>query len=669
MKRRVLYFLGLYTGVCIPVLGQIGYNGADSLRLSIKTNQRDTVQVQRYLDLGKYYLYQGNQMDSALYFLQNAGTLSKRINYLVGELKYTSLYADVLNRQGKYDQGLSLHLQTVKRAQEKGLKLPLGKAYLNVAVNYSYKSTFDSCLHYNQKALSILEALNAEPELAILYSNLCFLHGHSLHQYDKAIVYGEKALLLAQKPGGNREIVAMAQLNISYALTGAKEYARALVVNQEGYDLARQLNHLHLQIQALAVRGDIYLKLRQYDQMLPVALERLKLAKTIENVRLEALALTALASAYLHVKKYENTKEYAQQALVLSQTHQMKDTWRDNALILSNVELATGNLKAYDDSREESDSLRDAVMNEKLRSNLQELETRYEITKKENRIKQLQKEKEIQLLTIRQKNTVNYIFMGSTVTLLAFGLLFYRQARQAKIIGEQTQRLQQQRIKELEQTQQLVAAHAVLKGQEAERIRLAKDLHDGLGSMLSSIKLTLGRMQGSSDISQKETVTLNLSLEQVDATIRELRRVAQSMMPEALTRFGLAAALQDFCIGLSKSTHLSIDLQLFGLEKRMDSNTEIILYRIVQELLHNVIKHAEATEVLVQLIRSESSLSLTVEDNGKGFDRQHSPEGMGLRNILSRVDFLGGHLDIQTLPEKGTTVTIDLELKGQEALV
>jgi signal transduction histidine kinase len=141
------------------------------------------------------------------------------------------------------------------------------------------------------------------------------------------------------------------------------------------------------------------------------------------------------------------------------------------------------------------------------------------------------------------------------------------------------------------------------------------------------------------------------------------------MMPEALARFGLAAALQDFCIGLSKLAQLSIDLQILGLEKRMDSNTEIVLYRIVQELLNNVIKHAEATEVLVQLIRSEKSLSLTVEDNGRGFDCNQSPEGMGLRNILSRVDFLGGHLDIHAIPQKGTTVTIDLELKSQEAWV
>ena len=176
-------------------------------------------------------------------------------------------------------------------------------------------------------------------------------------------------------------------------------------------------------------------------------------------------------------------------------------------------------------------------------------------------------------------------------------------------------------------------------------------------------------MQGSLVISQKETTAFTLALEQVDATIRELRRVAHSMMPEALVRFGLAAALQDLCIGLSKSTRINMDLQIFGLEKRMDSNTEIILYRIVQELLNNVIKHAEATEVLVQLIRSENSLSLTVEDNGRGFDHHMLPEGMGLRNIHSRVDLLGGNLDIHALPGKGTTVTIDLDLKIQEAVL
>jgi signal transduction histidine kinase len=140
-----------------------------------------------------------------------------------------------------------------------------------------------------------------------------------------------------------------------------------------------------------------------------------------------------------------------------------------------------------------------------------------------------------------------------------------------------------------------------------------------------------------------------------------MRRVAHNMMPEALMKLGLQQALQDYCDGLSESQSFKINGEFYGLEKRMESSIEIVVYRIVQELLNNVVKHSGATTILAQVMRHDNNLSITVEDNGKGFNMTQTDllKGTGLKNIQSRVDYLKGHLDIQSTPGSGTSVHID----------
>jgi signal transduction histidine kinase len=151
------------------------------------------------------------------------------------------------------------------------------------------------------------------------------------------------------------------------------------------------------------------------------------------------------------------------------------------------------------------------------------------------------------------------------------------------------------------------------------------------------------------------------SLDMLDTSIHELRRVAHNMMPEALVKFGLEEALKDYCANLNNAHILNVQYQSFGMAQRIDNSTEIIIYRIIQELLNNIFKHAKATEVLVQLLREENRLSITVEDNGKGFDVSNleKSKGDGWANIRSRVDYLKGKLDLHSDAQKGTSVNIE----------
>jgi signal transduction histidine kinase len=158
--------------------------------------------------------------------------------------------------------------------------------------------------------------------------------------------------------------------------------------------------------------------------------------------------------------------------------------------------------------------------------------------------------------------------------------------------------------------------------------------------------------------------SIGRTIESMDQSINEMRRLARNLMPEALLKFGLKDALQDFCDYLSNSTQMQIQYQTFGIEQRIPEGEEVIVFRIVQELLNNVVKHAKASMVLLQLLRDGQRFSLTVEDNGVGIpsDTLEKAQGIGWTNIRSRVDYLNGQLDIRSKPGQGTSINIDFVL-------
>jgi signal transduction histidine kinase len=283
------------------------------------------------------------------------------------------------------------------------------------------------------------------------------------------------------------------------------------------------------------------------------------------------------------------------------------------------------------------------------------LDVRFETSKKENLISKLESEKKIQELTIRQKNILNYLLIGGVVTIFIISLLSYRNYKQK-------QKLQQQRIIELETQQQLTATEAVLKGEEQERTRLAKDLHDGLGGMLSGIKYSLNTMKGNLIMTPENAQAFERSMDMLDSSIQEMRRVAHNMMPETLVKYGLDTALKDFCNDITQSGVLNIAYSSIGLEKAViEQTTAITIYRIVQELINNTIKHAVAAKAIVQVSLTNGLLSVTVEDDGKGFDTTllNEAKGIGWENIKNRVEFLKGRLDVTSQQGKGTSVHIE----------
>jgi signal transduction histidine kinase len=300
-------------------------------------------------------------------------------------------------------------------------------------------------------------------------------------------------------------------------------------------------------------------------------------------------------------------------------------------------------------AKQKSDSLQQKLLNEQVIKSTTELEKKYESEKKNGQII-------LQQAQLEKSRILNVVLIGSAAVLFIISKLSYRSY-------QQKQKLQQQRISELETQQQLTATEAVLKGEEQERTRLAKDLHDGLGGMLSGIKYSFNTMKGNLIMTQENAMAFERSMDMLDSSIKEMRRVAHNMMPEALVKFGLDTALKDFCNDINQSGALTVSYQSIEMENAaIEQTTAITIYRIIQELINNTMKHAAAKNAIVQLSKTNDTLSITVEDDGKGFDTAilNVSKGIGWENIKNRVEFLKGKLDIHSQTGKGTSVLIEV---------
>ncbi|MEJ0034172.1 MAG: sensor histidine kinase [Bacteroidota bacterium] len=253
-----------------------------------------------------------------------------------------------------------------------------------------------------------------------------------------------------------------------------------------------------------------------------------------------------------------------------------------------------------------------------------------------------------------------YYFVGVIFELTFFTLGLAHKRRQDAI-----DKVEAQEALKLEvERQQVRHLNALSEVQETERSRFAKDLHDGLGGMLSGVKLSLSNMKGNVVLNGEHVDVFERALDMLDNSIHELRRVAHNLMPESLVKFGLAASLKDFCDFINSSKVIHVIFQQIGDYQRLEMSIEIVLYRIANELVNNALRHASATELIIQLNYDDHSLTLTVEDNGKGFDQGilDRTTGSGWPNIKSRVAYLKGTLDVQTSQGNGTSVNITIPL-------
>lgn len=216
-------------------------------------------------------------------------------------------------------------------------------------------------------------------------------------------------------------------------------------------------------------------------------------------------------------------------------------------------------------------------------------------------------------------------------------------------------------LRQLQDEKQIDLLNAIFETQETERKRLAEDLHDSVGQVLSAIKLNLHRIDKVSETENPKTL-LSDTRKLADECIQEIRNIIHNVLPPVLTDFGLIDALQALCAKMDQTTDVKITFTKSLAEERFPSEIELTFYRIAQELFGNAVKHSKATTIQVVLAKEAGWLVMSFSDNGIGFNMDNVKHGFGLKNLQSRVQLINGKIHTYSKPQNGTLTTIKVLL-------
>ena len=561
-------------------------------------------------NLGFIY-YRRKIIDSALYYFEKASATWKEID---DKAKIADSWLNIgamqtlLNRE---DESIENNRKALEYFQLVDDKEKISTALGNIANAYSYMNNYQKFEEYTLQSIEIFQKIGNKAGLGISYYNLC---SKCETNKKKSIEYGEKAVA-AFREAGNPYYLGMALIRT------CKSILNDIDVEGGKDNIAVWKN-----------------KLSNYLD------EASGIAEKIENENMKYEILTTQAYYELLSGNFKKAKSLSEKVLAMTDTTMKTDTQAAYQLLI----YSTIRTKDSEDAARYFDkyvSLQDDIDQQKWTEKISEMETKYETEKKELQITALQKEK--RLMT-------GLSISGGAGLLLALTAFFFRWRWLV-----QKRRVAEQQVKQLVQEKKLVATQAVLDGETRERARLARDLHDGLGSMMTGAKLNLLEMKKGIKLEFNDVERFNISIGLLDESIQEMRRVAHHLMPDSLSRFGLRPAVSDFC-----STLPQAKFAYYGDESRLDPNLEVLIYRCIHELVNNAMKHAGADNIMVQIIQEPDRIAFTVQDDGCGFDPSAETEGMGLQNIRTRVASYNGMLDFNSKPGEGTEINVELKVES-----
>ncbi len=542
-------------------------------------------------------------------------------------------------------------------ARKSGIKSILHGSYHNIGTHHLIVGNYPMAASYFDSALQTLKQ-NGPKSLAGAHNtlnNLAAIHLR-LDQPAVALKYAEQAVHIATSKGKNQELIT-ALGNKGAALSALGRYEETLNVLLEGLNLSksqqipsgelpisnslaelmlkqgrpedalRQLNYGAAQktmdpasiydIHTCYILGRIYLRQSDFNQAIPWLLKGTEAAFRKNFFDGLSEAYRDLASCYTELRDYEKALRY--------QSLHMR--------------------------------LKDSTFNQKKARDINDLEVKYRVSEKDRLLaskdKQLiQKKLDIAYSEARNKEKTTWIWISSLSTLflvLLIILLRYRQKNKEFLLRQQ---------KELD------LLRATMEGEEAERIRVGKELHDGVSGFLSAIKMNLVtlRMQRN-DIAQERAYTNTLSL--ADEAADELRKTAHNLVPSLLAKNGLSDAIKGFCRRLSHPQGINIKVRITGSAIRLAPDKELAIYRIVQELIHNILKHANATKVTLGISWLKEVLLLNIEDDGQGIPEKNNESGLGMDNIAKRIQSVNGSMEVDHSEEEGSAIYLYFPLPAE----
>ncbi len=565
-----------------------------------------------------------------LWSLDASANDTVRLNYLMGLLTNESIHKlDSFNAYAV--EALSLAQKTKSPQKQTRILRMMGlKAYIS--------GHHDTALSHYMQAIKIAEKQEPFTEFAVLLYDCAGLYSKNGNT-KKAEEFIRWGMSVAEDiPDIETRADGFNRLGPVKEKQGKLD--SAIICYDSALALNLKINNLLSASYSLEFLGGAYGQLKQPKKSLEYMKRSLRMREQLGDEFALSMSYINIAESFNLLHQTDSAIFYANRAIQLGRKIQFLDMVKYAYQFLSEIHSSNGRYAEALAYYKQYSQLHDSIFNQTKSKQVAELTTKYETEKKEEQIK-------LQQMELRQKNM--YLLLAAVLFLLGIvavvAIYRHRKARQDARF--------QRRLFE----QQQEVAKAVLDAEERERRRIAADLHDGVGQTLSAALLNLNSV---SEILQDSEAKLRAetAVQLVKDSYTEMRTISHQMMPNALLKAGLATAVREFLQKIDEST-LKVSLETIGLnQQRLHQQTETILYRIIQETVTNVVKHANASKLYIQIVQDEEGISLAIEDNGKGFQPGSVNEGIGLSSIRNRVQILNGTVDFDSSPGKGTLVSI-----------
>jgi len=556
-------------------------------------------------------IYNDNMMELYRLFYsyyQKINLLDKAIEYVITSHKYALLNQDTISINSGYKQIASLYFRTENFTKAKE--------------------------YYNKQLKLLINIKGLERHLTGAYTGMGAVFINE-EKYDSAEYMFNNALDVHKEMEGSMLYdygsVAGVLMNLGVIHKKKKEYDKALAQYSKAFKLASQysfMNSFYIQQLSQLNMSSLYYDKGDYNLAIKYSLDVIN----EEDKKYDRFNITAFEYLY---KIYEKKNDYKNAMLYYKKYVNYKDS-----AFTENV-----------DSKIES--LEIALENERI--------------KNENRM--LEKERELSELKALRQNQLNMMtFIISFVLLFGvFGILLVniKKRRAEKELHLQREENSKNEILTLMKSQEMQSMNSYMNGQEEERKRIASDLHDRLGSLFSTVKLYFSTLQSQfSNVDEKTTNTFKKVIGLIDQSVDEVRAVSHNLAKDVVVRFGLIKAIKDIEAAVNMSKAMKMKVIDNNFRFKFDKDSEMQLYKALQEIVTNSIRHSKAKNIIVQFTSSsENDANIIVEDDGIGIDKSKVKDGMGMKNIHNRLNDIGADYDIDTSAEAGTTFIINISNK------
>jgi two-component system NarL family sensor kinase len=605
--------------------------------------QPDTPTINRRIEAARSI----KDNDSAIALYYQILQQSRNIGYDEGVLQTLNLSGNRLEKNGQGKQAMQQYLHGLELIQKKRLSVYYAMFYTNMGTAFFRMGNYDSAIHYYHQSITAQQKDSSVTSLALPYLNLGLVY-NNLSRYDKAIDCLKKAAAFASRNNDTLILAGVLQnIGVTYTTMNNKDsfhlaekyLNEALSVSQKNQLQQGQHNALSALGTLADAQGDIELAIHYYKQAA---------ALSSGNSYDDLIPFINLGYAYYKQKEYEQAQQTLEDALQKIETEKLRPDYLYNIYaMLAKVYREKGLYKKAADFYERYIELYDSVKGDKVNEQISQLQLKYETVQRDNEL--IKKELLItrQQSIIQKKTTTTYLILFAVVLVGSYAVWYFRRR----------QRIQKQQ-------EERAVWQATMQGEEKERARLARELHDHIGGSLSNARMWFATIQKQNGYPHAPG-EFDGALQLLDDTLTEVRDTAHHLMPELVLRHGLVDATRMYCSNVERAAGINIKFHYLGFIGDLDKNLSLMLYRTIQELIQNAVKHSDGKQLLVQLSYHDTILSITIEDDGKGFDYgDEKINGTGLQNIRHNITNINGQFNIRSVNGKGTSICIEVSIEA-----